>query len=56
MDTLPGIDLSMVSLPNPTTSPLPFKKKILEIKIKTSRIMEEISASISNSVGPYEKC
>ena len=45
MGTLPGIDLSMVSLFNPTTSPLPFKKKILVIKIKTRRIAEEISAS-----------
>ena len=50
MDTLPGIGLSMVSLLNPTTSQLPFKKKILEIKTKTSKIMEDIFASLSINI------
>jgi len=40
-------DLSIVSLLNSTTSPLPHKKKILEVKIKINKIVEEISTSVN---------
>jgi len=50
MGILLDINPSMVRLLNSTTSPLPYKKKVLKIMIRINRIVEEIFASLNINI------
>jgi len=50
MGILLDINPSMVRLLNSTTSPLAYKKKVLKIKIRINKIVEEISASLNINI------